>query len=123
MADILGSLSFFGLAGVVMVAAGLVVFLLTRCWRLLAPRRLPKWLGWASAVGVPFGVAYCAYWWPAWSSGGDLAQYDAWEPLGVGVPFVAALLPSIVIVLAAQKPEGEVARRERRATRREKEPP
>ena len=55
-----------------------------------------------SAVGVPLGIANFAYWVPAWLSKSDLDQYGAWAPVGVGLPFVPALLISLTIVAVAE---------------------
>jgi hypothetical protein len=46
---------------------------------------------------MPFAIADCTYWWPAWATGSDYAQYDAFAPIGVTMFFVPAFLVSLVI--------------------------
>jgi len=51
---------------------------------------------WLTAALVPLALSYCVYWIPVWL-GADGSEYSAWALLGVGVPFVAALIPSVVV--------------------------
>lgn len=52
---------------------------------------------WFGAVGMPFVVSYCVYWWPVWFGAGSSAEHAAWAVLGVGVPFVAGVIPSALV--------------------------
>ena len=47
--------------------------------------RRPKKILWLIVFGLPFAIANLFYWLPAWLSGTDLAQYDAWAALCIGV--------------------------------------
>jgi hypothetical protein len=51
---------------------------------------------WLAAALVPLALSYCVYWMPVWL-GADGSEYSAWALLGVGVPFVAGLIPSAVV--------------------------
>ena len=52
---------------------------------------------WSTAVLFPFVVSYSVYWTPVWLGSADVSQYNAWEILGVGVPFLAGLITSAVV--------------------------
>jgi hypothetical protein len=54
---------------------------------------------WCVVILFPFALAYCVYWTPVWLGSDDVAQYDAWEMIGVGGPFVAGLVISILLTL------------------------
>jgi hypothetical protein len=51
---------------------------------------------WFAAVLFPFALAYSVYWIPVWL-GADASEYLAWSLLGVGIPFMAGLVPSAVV--------------------------
>jgi hypothetical protein len=51
---------------------------------------------WCAAVLLPLVLAYCVYWMPVWLSA-SLSEYSAWEFLGVGVPFLAGLVASVLV--------------------------
>jgi hypothetical protein len=51
---------------------------------------------WFTAVLFPFVLSYSVYWMPVWL-GADGSEYLAWVLLGVGVPFLAGLIPSVVV--------------------------
>jgi hypothetical protein len=87
-------------AAVVTLGSAVLVVLVTVVSAFV--RRVRR-IRWVCAVGLPFVVAYCAYRWPAWTLGSDLAQYDAWAGLGVGLPFLPALVVSITIVAVADR--------------------
>ena len=53
---------------------------------------------WFAAVLFPLALSYCVYWMPVWL-GADGSEYLAWALLGVGMPFLAGLLPSAVVTL------------------------
>lgn len=57
----------------------------------------PTVLRWGGAVLVPFALSYCIYWLPVWR-GANPSEYSAWEVIGVGVPFLAGLIPSILVM-------------------------
>jgi hypothetical protein len=50
---------------------------------------------WLAALLFPLAASYCVYWLPVWL-GADGSEYSAWALLGVGVPFLAGLVPSAV---------------------------
>ena len=58
-----------------------------------------RWLG---AITVPFIISYCLYWLPVWL-GSNSDQYYSWEILGVGVWFLAGVIPSALLVLLVQR--------------------
>jgi hypothetical protein len=64
--------------------------------------RFPPRLGMWWAVFVPFAVAYCAYWFPVWL-GADSSEYSAWSFLVIGIWFVGAFIPSVVLVRFLKK--------------------
>ena len=51
---------------------------------------------WFAAMLFPFVLSYCVYWMPVWL-GADGSEYLAWALLGVGVPFLAGLVPSAIV--------------------------
>jgi hypothetical protein len=55
---------------------------------------------WCLAVLLPFAFSYSVYWMPVWLGSSDVAQYHAWQPLGVGVPFLAGLMASAVVTFS-----------------------
>ena len=60
------------------------------------------WIGsavarWFVAVLFPLVLSYSVYWAPVWLGSDDVAQYDAWQVLGVGAPFLAGLVVSVVV--------------------------
>ena len=57
----------------------------------------PAVLRWGGAIFVPFALSYCIYWLPVWC-GADPSEYSAWEALGIGVPFLAGLIASILVI-------------------------
>ena len=57
---------------------------------------VPRWL---AAVLLPFILSYGVYWMPVWLGSSDVAQYHAWEVLGVGSPFLAGLIVSLLVTL------------------------
>jgi len=59
----------------------------------------PVGLRWISALLVPFIIAYPIYWMPEWLRGGNFLAYDSWELLGVGVPYLAGLICSLLVIL------------------------
>jgi hypothetical protein len=59
---------------------------------------LPVAFRWLSVVIVPFLLAYSLYWLPVWLGSDDVAQYDAWQVLGVGVWFLSGAIPSTMLV-------------------------
>jgi hypothetical protein len=62
----------------------------------------PALLRWAGAIFVPFAFSYCIYWLPVWR-GVNPSEYSAWEALGVGVPFVAGLIASILVIVIVSR--------------------
>jgi hypothetical protein len=56
---------------------------------------------WFAAVSFPFVLSYSVYWMPVWL-GADGSEYPAWALLGVGVPFLAALVPSAVVTFVVK---------------------
>jgi hypothetical protein len=63
---------------------------------------------WLAAFLFPLALSYCVYWSPVWL-GADGSEYPAWALLGVGVPFVAGLVPSAVLTFIVRrhaKPHG-----------------
>ena len=59
----------------------------------------PVSLRWLVAIGVPYFLAYALYWSPVCMGSDDVAQYSAWASIGVGVPFLAGVVSSVVVVL------------------------
>ena len=57
---------------------------------------------WLTAALVPLALSYCVYWMPVWL-GADRSEYSAWALLGVGVPFLAGLLPSAVVTFVVKR--------------------
>lgn len=57
----------------------------------------PAILRWGGAVFVPLAFSYCIYWLPVWR-GANPSEYSAWEVLGIGVPFLAGLIASILVM-------------------------
>jgi hypothetical protein len=57
---------------------------------------------WFVAVLFPFGLAYSVYWMPVWL-GADGSEYLAWSLLGVGIPFMAGLVPSVVVTFLVSR--------------------
>ena len=64
---------------------------------------LPVVLRWLWVVIVPFLFAYSLYWSPVWLGSDDVAQYDAWQVLGVRAWFLSGAIPSTVLVTVLQK--------------------
>ena len=64
---------------------------------------LPVALRWFWVVTVPFLLAYSLYWSPVWLGSDDIAQYGAWQVLGVGAWFLSGAIPSTVLVTILQK--------------------
>jgi len=79
-----------------LTSASVLVFVISGVAALLAGRVGSVVARWFAAVLFPFALAYSAYWLPVWL-GADASEYLAWSLLGVGVPFVAGLVPSAVI--------------------------
>ena len=57
---------------------------------------------WLAAVLFPFALAYSVYWLPVWL-GAKASEYPAWALLGVGVPFLAGLVPSGVVTFVVAR--------------------
>ena len=57
---------------------------------------------WFAAILFPFVLSYSVYWMPVWL-GADGSEYLAWALLGVGVPFLAGLLPSAVVTFVVTR--------------------
>jgi hypothetical protein len=57
---------------------------------------------WFAAVLFPFALSYSVYWMPVWL-GADGSEYLAWALLGVGVPFLAGLVPSAVVTFVVRR--------------------
>jgi len=68
---------------------------------------LPVAFHWLWVVIVPLLLAYSLYWLPVWLGSDDVAQYDAWQVLGVGAWFLAGAIPSTVLVAVLQKRRAE----------------
>ena len=64
---------------------------------------LPVALRWLWVVIVPFLLAYSLYWAPVWLGSDDVAQYGAWQVLGVGAWFLSGAIPSTVLATVLQK--------------------
>ncbi len=58
----------------------------------------PYALRWVVSLLFPFIVAYPIYWMPVWL-GSDPSEYWAWLPICVGVPYLAGLICSLLIIL------------------------
>jgi hypothetical protein len=52
---------------------------------------------WTIAITVPMALSICIYWSPVWL-GADPSQYSAWALIGIGVPFIAGALTSMLIL-------------------------
>lgn len=80
------------------------VALLVAVWSALLAwplcRLKPAVLRWISAVWcVPLILSYFIYWLPAWFGSAGSDEYSAWEILGVGMPFLAGMVTSALVVL------------------------
>ena len=79
-----------GTAIFVAIISGLLTFL--ACFiRALALR-------WITTFLAPFIISYCIYWIPVWSGGGS-SEYSQWVFVGVGGPFIAGFIASLLIIL------------------------
>ncbi len=98
MTTLLLSLSTGQAAALVAVASGLLVLLATLALgRASLAAHTARRCQQAGAVLLPLAIAYCTYWYPAWSTGSDYAQYDAWAPIGVTMLFIPGLLVSLMV--------------------------
>ena len=57
---------------------------------------------WLAALLFPLALSYCVYWLPVWL-GADGSEYSAWALFGVGVPFLAGLVPSAVFAFIVRR--------------------
>jgi len=57
---------------------------------------------WFAAVLFPLALSYCLYWMPVWL-GADASEYPAWALLGVGIPFVAGCIPSVLVTFVTAR--------------------
>ena len=89
MREFFQSLSLESASLLVAVTCSLATFLISRI--------SPIVVAWLAAVLFPFAVSYCVYWLPVWLGSSDVAQYSAWELLGVGAPFLVGLVLSLLI--------------------------
>ena len=88
------SLSLTSASVLVAVISGVAALLIGRVGSALAR--------WFAAVLFPFMLAYSVYWMPVWL-GADGSEYLAWALLGVGVPFLAGLVPSVVVTFVVTR--------------------
>jgi hypothetical protein len=79
-----------GLALLVAVCSGVLA------WSVCFVR--PAVFRWGGAVLVPFVLSYCIYWLPVWR-GASPSEYSSWEVLGIGVPFLAGFIASILVTV------------------------
>ena len=79
-----------GVAFLVAVCSALIAWLLCRIQPII--------LRWIGAVVAPFAVSYCIYWLPVWR-GANPSQYYSWELLGIGIPFAAGLITSLLVII------------------------
>ena len=62
----------------------------------------PAVLRWGVAIFVPFVLSYCIYWLPVWR-GANPSEYSSWEALGIGAPFLAGLIASILVIVIVSR--------------------
>jgi hypothetical protein len=62
----------------------------------------PAVLRWGGAIFVPFILSYCIYWLPVWR-GANPSEYSSWEALGIGAPFLAGLIASILVIVIVSR--------------------
>ena len=62
----------------------------------------PAVFRWGVAVFVPFALSYCIYWLPVWR-GANPSEYSSWEALGIGAPFLAGLIASILVIVIVSR--------------------
>ena len=79
-----------------LTSASVLVAVISAIAALLIGRITSAAARWFAAVLFPFVVSYSVYWMPLWL-GADGSEYLAWELLGIGVPFLAGVVPSTVV--------------------------
>jgi hypothetical protein len=84
------SLSLASASALVAVVSAVAAFLVARISSALAR--------WCAAMLLPHVLSYCVYWMPVWL-GADSSEYFSWEILGVGVPYLAGLVASVLVTL------------------------
>jgi hypothetical protein len=94
MQEFFQSLSLTTASLLVAVVSGVAALLIGRFGSVVAR--------WFAAVLFPFAVSYSVYWMPVWL-GADGTEYLAWALLGVGLPFLAGLLPSVVVTFVVTR--------------------
>lgn len=92
---------------------GLVTLIVMVCSVLLVwPVQHVRVVNAVCALGIPFALAYSAYWLPVWlrppdlNDIGDLHRldmYHAWAGLEIGMAFVPSVLVSLIVVAIAQR--------------------
>ena len=85
-----------------LTSASLLVAVISTVAALLIGRITSTVARWLAAVLFPFALSYSVYWMPVWL-GADGSEYLAWALLGVGVPFLAGLLPSAVVTFVVKR--------------------
>lgn len=104
MASLLESLTFEQRIGLVTLCSAVLVLLAVWCsglvgWPVRQLRTIRRWC----AFAAPLTVAYVSYWLPVWiGADDDVDQAHAWALLGVGGPFLPALIASAAIVWLAE---------------------
>jgi hypothetical protein len=88
------SLSLISASVLVAVISGVAALLVGRIGSVVAR--------WFAAVLFPFALAYSVYWMPVWL-GAAASEYLAWSLLGVGIPFMAGLVPSAVVTFFVRR--------------------
>lgn len=83
-------------------SASVLVAVISAVAALLIGRITSAIARWFAAVLFPFALSYCVYWMPVWL-GADGSEYLAWALLGVGVPFLAGLVPSVVVTFVVRR--------------------
>ena len=85
-----------------LTSASLLVAVISATAALLIGRITSTVARWFAAILFPFVLSYSVYWMPVWL-GADGSEYLAWALLGVGVPFLAGLLPSAVVTFVVTR--------------------
>lgn len=85
-----------------LTSASLLVAVISAVAALLIGRITSAVARWFAAVLFPLVLSYSVYWMPVWL-GADGSEYLAWALLGVGVPFLAGLLPTAVVTFVVAR--------------------